>query len=198
MKLIVKIAVLVLAGLLPAFAQNTSDEPASLADAARELKTENKTKSVAKFSDESESSRKPLIPDVAAIGRNNIDEVLQGIDDYRTTHNLQETEAAVHDWYNQQIALFRNAIAENRNVTQRQQTRGCNPNDARPNNHDQYVNLRRTEESSRQDAERQIKRNQRLMDRIQQDFAVVRPEMEKRYKMNVDWFSICDGVVCSY
>ena len=198
MKLIVKIVVLVLASLVPALAQNTSDEPASLGDAARELKTENKTKSVAKFSDESESSRKPLIPDVAAIGRNNIDEILQGIDDYRASHNLQETEAAVRDWYNQQIALFRNAVAENRTVTQRQETRGSNPNDARPNNHDQFVNLRRTEESSRQDEQRQIKQNQRLMDRIQQDFITVRPEMEKRYKMNVDWFSICDGVVCSY
>jgi hypothetical protein len=195
---IAKIAVLILASLLPALAQNTSDEPASLGDAARELKSASKAPARASFSDDTEQSRKPLIPDVATIGHNNLDDIFQAIDSYRGTHKLPETEAAVRDWYNQQLALRRNAFAENRQIVQRQEVRGCNPNDARPNNHDEYVNLRRTEESARRDEQRQIKLNERLIERIQENFEVIRPELQKRYGMNVDWFIICEDVACTY
>ena len=200
MKLKTLIAIAVLGATLPAFAQTTDSEPQTLGDAARTLKDDSKPKAVAQFTNDTEALRKPLIADVTAIGPNNIDEILQGIDDFRANHNLPETEAAVRDWYNQQAALFRNAIAENKHVAQRQELRATSPDNyyVRPNNHDEYVNLKRTEKCSVQDEERQIKQNQRLMDRIQQDFYIIRPELEKRYKMNVDWFTICDGVVCSY
>jgi CHAT domain-containing protein len=200
MKLKTLIAIVVLGATLPAFAQTTDSEPQSLGDAARMVKDGGKPKAVAQFTNDTEALRKPPIADVAVIGSNNIDEILQGIEDFRSNHNLRETEAAVHDWYNQQAALFRNAIAEKKHIQQRQQLRSSSPDnyDVRPNNHDQYVNLKRTEKRSVEDEERQIKQNQRLMDRIQQDFYIIRPELEKRYKMNVDWFTICDGVVCSY
>ena len=200
MKLKTLIAIAVLGATLPAFTQTTDSEPQSLGDAARTLKDDSKPKAVAQFTNDTEALRKPLIADIASIGPNNIDEILQGIDDFHSTHNLRQTESAVHDWYNQQIALFRNAIAENKHVAQRQQLRASDPDnyDVRPNNHDEYVNLKRTEKRSIQDEERQINQNQHLMDRIQQDFYLIRPELEKRYKMNVEWFTICDGVVCSY
>jgi hypothetical protein len=198
MKLITKIAVLVMASLLPALAQNTSGQPASLGDAARELKSVNKAPAKASFSNDTEQQHKPLIPDVAALGKNNLDDILQAIDSYRSAHKPQETEAAVRDWYNQQLALRLNAFAENQQIAQRQDVRGNNPNDARPNNHDEYVNLRRTEENTQRDQQRQIKLNQRLIDRIQQDFAAIRPELQKRYGMNVDWFVICEDVACTY
>lgn len=201
MKLKTQIAIVVLAGAaLPAFAQTTASDPQSLGDAARTLKDDTKPRAVAKFTNDTESLRKPLIADVAAIGPNNVDEILQNIDDFRASHNLRETESAVHDWYNQQAALFRTAIAENKHIAQRQDLRATDPDNyyVRPNNHDEYVNLKRTEKRSVQDEERQIKQNQRLMDRIQQNFYLIRPELEKRYKMNVDWFTICDGAVCSY
>lgn len=198
MKLIAKLTVVVLASFLPALAQNTSDQPASLGDAARELKSASKAPAKASFSNDTEQQGKPLIPDVAALGKNNLDDILQAIDSYRGAHKLAETEAAVRDWYNQQLALRRNAFAENRQIVQRQEVRGNNPNDARPNNHDEYVNLRRTEESTQRDQLRQIKLNERLIDRIQQNFAAIRPELQKRYGMNVDWFTFCVDEACTY
>ena len=198
MKLIVKMIVLFVASLCPAFAQNTSGEPASLADAARELKSENKAPAKANFSNDTEQLRKPLIPDVATIGQNNLDDILQGIDSYRNAHKLPETEAAVHDWYNQQVALRRNAIMENRRIAERNDLRVSAPTDVRPNNHDEYVNLRRNEESARRDEQRQINLNNRLVDRIQQNFVVIRSELQKRFGMNVDWFVICEDETCGY
>jgi hypothetical protein len=190
--------VLVLASLLPVLAQSTSDQPASLGDAARELKSESKTPAKTKFSNDTEQLRKPLIPDVAAIGKNNLDDILQGIDTYRNAHKLPETEAAVHYWYNHHVALRQNAISENSVIAQRKEARESAPTDVQPNNHDQYVNLRRTAESTRRDEQRQIKLNQRLIDRIHQAFEAVRPELQKRYEMNVDWFSICEDEGCAY
>jgi hypothetical protein len=198
MKLIAKIVVLVLASLLPALAQNTSDQPASLGDAARELKSESKAPAKASFSNDTEQLRKPLIPDVAALGKNNLDDILQAIDSYRSVHKPQETEAAVHDWYNHQVALRRNAFAENRRIAQRQEVINANPNDAHPNNHDQYVNLRRTAESTSRDQQRQIKLNQRLIDRIHQAFESIRPELRNKYEMNINWFAICEDEGCTY
>ncbi|HEY2392169.1 MAG TPA: hypothetical protein VGK22_13435 [Candidatus Angelobacter sp.] len=198
MKLIAKIAVLILASLLPALAQNTSDGPASLGDAARELKSESKTPAKARFSNDTEQLRKPAIPDVATIGHNNLDNILQAIDSYRNAHKLPETEAAIRDWYNQQLALRRNAFAENKKIAQRQEIINANPNDVHPNNHDEYVNLRRTAESADRDQQRQIKLNDRLIARIQQNFETIRPELQKRYGMNVDWFIICEDEACSY
>jgi hypothetical protein len=198
MKLIAQITVVVMASLLPALAQNTSSEPASLGDAARELKSASKAPAKTSFSNDTEQQRKPLIPDVAALGKNNLDDILQAIDSYRGTHKPQETEAAVRDWYNQQLALRLNAFAENRQIAQRQEVRGNNPNDARPNNHDEYVNLRRTEESAQRDQQRQINLNARLIDRIQQNFLAIRPELQKRYGMNVDWFTFCQDEACTY
>ena len=160
-----------------------------MGDAARELKTENKAPAKAKFSNDTEQRRKPLIPDVAAIGQNNLNDILQGIDSYRNAHTLQETEAAVRDWYNQQVALRRNAIEENRQIARRHEVRESVPTDVRPNNRDEYVNLRHNEESARRDEQRQIKLNERLVGRIQQDFVTIRSELQKRYRMNVDWLT---------
>src|SRR6202000_3362191 len=82
MKQITKIVLLFVTGLLPALAQNSSDQPASLGDAARELKSANKAPAKAKFSNDTEQMRKPLIPDVAALGKNNLDAILQSIGSY--------------------------------------------------------------------------------------------------------------------
>src|SRR6202000_2275626 len=184
MKQITKIVLLFVTGLLPVLAQNSSDQPASLGDAARELKSANKAPARAKFSNETAQVNKPLIPDVAALGKNNLDDILQGIDSYRSAHKLPETEAAIRNWYDHQIALRIYAIRKNNVIAQRQQARETTPTDVQPNIHDQYVNLRRTEESTRRDEDRQTRLNERLIDRIQQDLISVRSELQKRYEMN--------------
>ena len=144
--------------------------------------------------------RKPLIPDVTAIGRDNIDEIVKSIDDYRSSHNLQETEAAVHEWYSRQVSLLTNAIQENQRLEGRdhQEARIGSTSDVRPNNHDEYVNLRHIERDSRKAEQRQIKLNQRLVIRIQQDFTQIRPQMQDKYGMKIDWFTICEDAGCTY
>jgi hypothetical protein len=200
MKPIAQIIVLVLGSFAAVFAQTAASQPESLGDAARALKSENKSKPAAAFSNDSELLRKPLIPDVTAIGLDNVDEIMKSIDDYRSSHNLEETEAAVHDWYSRQVSLLTNAIQENQRIERRdhQEARGSNTSDVRPNNHDEYVNLRHIERDSRKAEQRQIKLNQRLVIRIQQDFTQIRPQMQDKYGMKIDWFTICEDAGCTY
>ena len=201
MKPIAQIIVLVLGSFAAVFAQTAASQPESLGDAARALKSENKSKpAAATFSNESELLRKPLIPDVTAIGRDNIDEIVKSIDDYRSSHNLQETEAAVHEWYSRQVSLLTNAIQENQRLEGRdhQEARIGSTSDVRPNNHDEYVNLRHIERDSRKAEQRQIKLNRRLVIRIQQDFTQIRPQMQDKYGMKIDWFTICEDAGCTY
>jgi hypothetical protein len=199
MKLIMHVAVVIIGGVFPALAQTAAVEPESLGDAARQLKTENKSQPKTTFSNDSELLRKPLIPDVTAIGRDNMDEIMKSIDDYRSSHNLQETETAVHDWYSRQVSLLTNAIQENRRIERRDREEAREySTDVRPNNHDEYVNLRHIERDSRKAERRQIKLNQVLVNRIQQDFIHIRPQMQSRYRMDVEWFTICEDENCSY
>ena len=200
MKLIMHVGVVIIVGVFPALAQTAAVEPESLGDAARQLKTENKNQPKTTFSNDSELLRKPLIPDVTAMGRDNAEEILKSIDNYRNSHNLQETETAVHDWYTRQVSLLTNAIQENRRIErcENEESREGNTSDVQPKNHDQYVNLRHIERDSRKAERRQIKLNQVLVNRIQQDFIQIRPQMQSRYRMDVEWFTICEDENCSY
>jgi hypothetical protein len=198
MKLISRIAILFLLSLSVAIAQTAPAQPESLGDAARELKNDSKGQSTRNFSDDSKLLQKPLIQDVESGDHDNLDEILKGIDDFRGAHNLQETEAAVHDWYNQQVTLLTNAIAENRRIQHHEKSKVSTTADVRPNNHDEYVNLQHTEKASRKEDRRQMKINQLLIDRIQQDFRTIRPQMRNRYEMNTDWFILCPDGTCNY
>lgn len=201
MKLIAQISILVLTSIAAGFAQTAAPQPESLGDAARALKSENKSKpAAAKFSNDSQLLHKALIPDVAFDGRDNIAEILQSIADYRAAHDLPETEAAVHDWYNQQVALLTNAIKENHGIEQRrrEEARDSTETDVRPKNHDQYMELRRSERVSRKEDQKRIKQNQLLVQRIEQDFRLVRPQMQEQYGMKIEWFTICEDAGCTY
>ncbi|HEY2113924.1 MAG TPA: hypothetical protein VGJ51_02465 [Candidatus Angelobacter sp.] len=193
--------ILVLGSIAAGFAQTAATGPESLGDAARALKSENKSKpAAAKFSNDSRLVHKALIPDVASDGRDNIDEILQSIADYHAAHNLPETEAVVHDWYNQQVALLTNAIKENHGIEQRkrEKARDSSANDVSPKNHDESMELRRGERVSRKEDRKRITQNQLLVKKIEEDFRRVRPQMQDKYGMKVDWFTICEDAGCSY
>ena len=63
-----------------------------------------------------------------------MDEIFKAIADYRSTHNLEETEAVVRTWYEKHDAILANAIEENRRIEQRDRDRqlGYRVNDAPP------------------------------------------------------------------
>jgi hypothetical protein len=197
----VTLTVLLLAGFPAAFSQAAPDQPQSLAEVARESKQEKKPQAKIVLSDETEPLRQPRIPDVFHGGLDNIDEILKAIDQYRSTHNPQETEALVHLWYDKHDAMLANAIEENRRIDQRERDRqlGYGTSDVQPRSQEQYLELRRVELMSRRDDLKHKQENGLLAARIQQAFGRVRSQVKSKYGMNIEWFKIrCGNGNCSF
>ena len=153
------------------------------------------------MSDDTQQAHKPIIPDVFYGGIDNIDEIFKAIDNYRSTHNLQETEAVVHSWYDKHDAMLAQAIEENRRIEQRERDRqlGYKASDVQPRSTEEYLELQRVELISRREDLRHKQENGLLSARIQQAFGRVRTQMKSKYGMNVDWMKIrCGNGNCSY
>jgi hypothetical protein len=201
MRHLTPIAVLLLGSFLAAFAQTTPDQPKSLAEVARDSKKEKKEQAKIILSDDTQQLHKPLIPDVFHGGIDNIDDILKAIDEYKSTHNLQETEMVVHLWYDKHDAMLANAIEENRRIEQRERDRqlGYRASDVQPRNQEEYLELQHVELISRRDDLKHKQENGLLSARIQQAFGRVRSQVKSRYGMNIDWFKIrCGNGNCSF
>ena len=201
MKHIVHFALLLMGSFLVAFGQTTPEQPKSLAEIARESRKDKKEPGKIVLSEETEQLHKPLIPDVFDGGIDNIDEIFKAISDYRSTHNLEETEALVRAWYEKHDAILANAIEENRRIEQRDRDRqlGYRVNDAPPRSQQEYQEMQHVELISRREDLRHKQENGLLSARIQQAFTRLRPQMKSKYGMNIDWFKIrCGNGNCSY
>lgn len=182
-------------------AQNPSDQPKSLGDIARESRKDKKVPATIILSDDTEQLHKGAIPDVFSGGIDNIDDILKAIEDYRSSHNLQETETVVHNWYDRHDAMLQNAIEENRRIEQRERDRqlGYNVSDAQPRSQQEYQEMQRIALISRREDLRHKQENGLLSARIQQAFGKVRAQMKSKYGMNIEWFKIrCGNGNCSY
>jgi hypothetical protein len=201
MKRLVQIVALLMGSVLFGFAQTTPDSSISLGDVARESRKDKKDQAKIILSDETRQLHKPLIPDVFNGGIDNIDEIFKAIGDYRSAHNLEETEAVVRSWYERHDAILASAIEENRRIEQRDRDRqlGYSVNDAPPRSQQEYQEMQHVALISRREDLRHKQENGLLSARIQQAFSRLRPQMKSKYGMNIDWFKIrCGNGNCSY
>lgn len=195
----VGVAILVLWAAGSAIAQN--GEPKSLADVARQSKVEKKDQARLIKSDDLPDPTKPLIPDVFSSGIDNSDDILKAIDDYRGTHNLQETEAVVRIWYEKHDALMANAIEDNKRIEQRERDRqlGYVVTDVQPRTQQEYAEAQRAALISRREDLKRKQENGLLTARIQQAFQKVRGQVRSKYGMKVEWFKVrCGNGNCSF
>ena len=201
MKPMVAIILLSLVSVLPGQGQTVSDQPKSLAEVARDSKKEKKDQAKIVLSDDNQQLHKAAIPEVFYGGIDNIDEILKAIDEYRAAHNLQETEAVVHIWYDKHDAMLANAIEENRRIEQRERDRqlGYSASDAHPRTSEEDMEMQRVELISRREDLKHKQENSLLSARIQQAFGRVRVQMKSKYQMNIEWFKIrCGNGNCSF
>jgi len=203
MKPFAPVFVLLLGGIASAMAQTTADPPKSLAEIAEQSRKEKEKKDPAKIvlSDETQQLRKSVIPDVFSGGIDNYDEILKAIEEYRGTHNPQETESVVRAWYEKHDAMLANAIEENRRIEQSERDRqmGYPVTDAKPRSPEEYQEMKRVAIISRRDDLKHKQENGLLMARIQQAFTRIRPVLKSKYGMNIEWMKIrCGNGNCSY
>ncbi len=174
----------------------------SLADIARENKNK-KPQATITITEESKEVAAPVLPDISSDGLDNSDEILKAIDDYRARHTPQETETAIHGWYDKHDVMLQKAIEENKRIEERQKDResglySYDDSYTNPGDLEQYRQLRRAELLSERDDLRRKKQNSFLSARIQQNFMKVRGGIA-RYGMKFEWFKIrCGNGNCSF
>jgi hypothetical protein len=96
--------------------QNSGDTGNSLAGAARTAKAQKAGHSKKVFTDEDmEVSTGPL-PRLKMDGPENVEEVVTAISTYKLTHTPEQTEQAVHMWFDQYDQILAAAIQQNHDV----------------------------------------------------------------------------------
>lgn len=204
----VLLVALMLAATVPLFAQisESSDQP--LGDVARSNRSVKKTKDPSTTAtrivndDDGTALRKVPIPAIALDGPDNVQEILDAIHEYRSKHKPNETEDAVHYWFDEQNQVLSAAIDNlarmqhfNQMKMENAQDRASypyNPNhDFDPSKYNDYLTGQRW--SQRVDM-RSAQENQVIIFRIQQAFLKVRVDVicrpNKIQPAAYDWFKI--------
>jgi hypothetical protein len=84
----------------------------SLAAAAQDAKAKKAGKAKKVFTDEDMEVRKGPFPKLNLQGVDNGDEILRGMIEYKKKHSAEETETAIHAWYDEHDAILLSAIEE--------------------------------------------------------------------------------------
>jgi hypothetical protein len=201
--------ILILLFVRPLFAQTADSSAPPLGDVAKKNDATKKDKdSSAKakrvFTDDNMAVRKSPIPSIALQGSENTEEILTAIHEFRSTHDLAQTEDVVHAWFDEQTALLSGAIDANVRLQKHNQMRMESAQDRSSypyyNNYaydgdSSRFNERLTSERWSQRVEaRSSQENFQIISRIQQVLMKVRVDVICRpYKTRpaaYDWFKI--------
>lgn len=100
----------------PAPAQSTPAEGSALAAAARDAKAQKAAHSKKVFTDEDMEVTAGPLPRLKMDGAENADEVVAAIAQYKLTHTPEQTENAVHIWYDRYDEMLAAAIEGNLDI----------------------------------------------------------------------------------
>ncbi|MGA9640382.1 MAG: hypothetical protein WBQ72_03215 [Terriglobales bacterium] len=201
---------LVLPFARPSFAQSADNAPTSLGDVAKkneearkEKDKDGSSKPKRVFTDDDFSLRKSPIPAIALQGADNVEEVLAALHEFRATHNAEDTEAVLHDWFDEQTAVLSAAIDANIQMMKHNQLRMESMQDrsAYPYNYgydggesSKYNERLTTERWSQRVDARSSQENFQVISRIQQALMKVRVDVicrpNKTKPAAYDWFKI--------
>ena len=199
--------ILVLLFVAQAYSQAGDNSAPPLGDVAKKnAATKDKdasTKAKRVFTDDDMSIRKSPIPSIALQGTDNTLDILTSIHDYRANHSAEETEDAVHEWFDEQSAVLSGAIDANVRMQKHNQMRmeAAQDRAAYPynSNYDPdsatKMNERMTTERWSQRVEsRSQQENFQVISRIQQTLIRVRVDVicrpNKTKAAAYDWFKI--------
>lgn len=168
-----------------------SNDSQSLADIAKEAKQNKAGHARKSITDDDIVSKKGPLPRLNTEDADNSDEIIEAIAKFKDKHNEQETERAIHDWYDEYDEMLTAAIRENKELREQREStsyhgyemcqqgvsyKQCQERrqtEIRGNRHDQFV----------------MRDNGMVTGRIQQSFMKIRSGIGK-YNLHYDWFKI--------
>src|SRR5579862_5261714 len=149
--------------------QSSADTDSPLAAAARDAKSK-KARSKKVFTDDDMETTAGPLPRLKMEGAENADEIVVAISKYKTTHTPEQTEQAVHIWYDRYDQLLAAAIQENQD-------------------NEQCRSRQMAEMRGAQSDQTQVTKNNSLEVRIQHSFMKVRNGLQAN-SLHYDWFKI--------
>jgi hypothetical protein len=170
--------------------QSPASSDASIAAAARDAKAQ-KAKAKKVFTDEDMEATAGPLPRLKMDGPENSDEVVAAIAKYKSDHNAEQTENAIHIWYDRYDDMLAAAIQTNLDVTVLRQTNYNNGYELCQQSQDyQQCNNRQMAElrGARSD-QLELTKNSNLEVRIQHAFMKVRNGLMMS-GLHYDWFKI--------
>jgi hypothetical protein len=171
--------------------QSSTAPDGSIAAAAKSAKIEKSTHAKKVFTDEDMEVTAGPLPRLKMEGAENADEVVAAITTYKTKHTPQETERAVHIWYDRYDEMLAAAIQENIDMRVLRDANSSNGYELCQESHDyQQCAARQMAEmrGARSDQVQMVKNNN-LEVRIQHAFMKVRNGLMMS-NLRYEWFKV--------
>lgn len=172
---------------------SAQQEPPSLADVARKSHDSGpKAKRV--ITDDNLNKSASPFPPMTTDGVYNSDDIVKAMCDFRHQHSPEDTEQAIHDWYDRYDMMFQQAFDENTAIKNRAQDRASHPLQLFYGDDDwkQMQQIRQEQVLSELQDQRITQKNGLLMARIQQTLQAVRTGIS-RSGMTYAWMKIRFG-----
>jgi hypothetical protein len=170
---------------------SSTGSDASIAAAARDAKAQKTGKAKKVFTDEDMEATAGPLPRLKMDGPENADEVVAAIAKYKTDHTLEQTENAVHIWYDRYDQMLAAAIQTNLDVTVLRQTNYSNGYELCQQSQDyqQCNNRQMAEARGARNDQVEMTKNNNLEVRIQHAFMKVRNGLQMN-GLRYEWFKI--------
>jgi hypothetical protein len=171
--------------------EQTSPDSDGLAAAARDAKVQKAAHAKKVFTDEDMEVIAGPLPRLKMDGAENADEVVTAIAQFKAAHTPEQTEQAVHTWYDRYDQMLAAAIQENIDMQSLRNANTSNGYDLCQESQDyQKCQSRQMAEmrSARSDSVEMMK-NSNLEVRLQHAFMKVRNGLMQNH-LNYDWFKI--------
>lgn len=171
---------------------SSSDNPAgSIAAAAKQSKAAKPGHAKKVFTDEDMEATAGPLPRLKMEGPENGDEVIAAIAKYKTSHTSEQTERAVHIWYDRYDEMLAGAIQENKDV---QVLRNANTSNGyelcqESGDYTQCRNRQMAEQRGARSDQVQIMKNNELEVRLQHALMKVRNGLAQN-NLHYEWFKI--------
>jgi hypothetical protein len=171
--------------------QTSSNSAPSIAGAARDAKAQKTARAKKVFTDEDMEAIAGPLPRLKMDGAENADDVVAAIAKYKADHTPEQTEAAVHIWYDRYDAMLAAAIQQNLDVTTLRNANYSNGYELCQQSQDyQQCNSRQmAEQRGARNDQVEMAKNSNLEVRVQHAFMKVRNGLQMN-GLRYDWFKI--------
>lgn len=172
-------------------AQSPADAGSPLAAAARSTKAEKAAHAKKVFTDEDMEVTAGPLPRLKMDGAENGDDIVAAISSYKATHTPDQTEAAIHIWYDRYDEMLAAAIQQNLEVKVLRDANMSNGYELCQQSQDyqQCQSRQMAEQRGARNDQLQMGKNVNLEVRIQHAFMKVRGGLVQN-GLRYDWFKV--------